>query len=94
MTHSTENKLVKQTQQFGWSNILTVICMAGCCYAYADNRYNKLIERLNANDRGNAVISSGMVEHERRIVDIERFREKLSIYYDKPKGIKIVIQNN
>ena len=94
MTHSTENKLVKQTQQFGWGNILTVICMAGCCYMYANARYTEIMNKLNANERNNAVIESGMTGHERRIVDIERFREKLSIYYDKPKGIKIVIQNN
>lgn len=94
MTHSTENKLVKQTKQFGWGNILTVICMAGCCYAYANSKYERIMDKLSANELNSTVMSSSVADHSRRIIDIERFRQSLSTYYDKPRGIKIVIQNN
>lgn len=94
MTHQIENQLVKQTKQFGWGNILTVICMAGCCYAYANSKYERIMDKLSASESNNAVISAGMTEHDRRISNIERFRQNLSTYYDKPRGIKIVIQNN
>ena len=94
MTHSTENRLVKQTKQFGWGNILTIICMAGCCFVYANTKYERIMAKLSANESSNAVIQSGMTDHDRRLTDIERFKEKLSTYYDKPRGVRIVIQNN
>lgn len=94
MTHSTENKLVKQVNQFGWGNLITIIGMAGCCFIYADTKYSKIMDKLNNNERVNEVMSSSVADHNRRIIDIERFRQSLSTYYDKPRGIKIVIQNN
>lgn len=90
MTQSTEGKVIK----ISWANLLTMLALFGACFKYVDDSKREILNRLKDNEKENAVIITNVSEHDRRIGNIEQFKERLSTYYDKPKGIKIVIQNN
>lgn len=90
MTQTTEGKVIK----ISWANLLTMLALFGACFKYVNDSKNEILNRLKESEKENAVIITNIGDHDRRIGNIEQFREKLSTYYDKPRGIKIVIQNN